>query len=653
MPLQLLSAHRALAAIVCLVALILAATMVGVASVGLASDEAPAAPDGEALYAARCATCHDKAVDRTPSREVLAANPPGFILASLTNGAMAPMAEGLSEAEKSAIAAHITGTAPPTLGEIDPNRIWGPSAADMPLDAPVCETPAPPINLAASAWNGWSTTTRNARFQPDPGFTADEAPRLKLKWAFNYPGSKNGQATVVGDWLFTTSMSGAVYALDAKSGCVRWRHEAAAATRSSVTVIEMPEGSPARHALFFSDWTKSAVALDAESGRQLWKTKIDDSAGLQMTGAPTVHEGKLFVPISSGIEAFAEYDGWECCKFRGSLVALDVASGRVLWKTYTTAQEPQPFRTNRLGRTMWGPSGGAIWSAPTIDAKRGLVYVGTSNSYTDVPHDGADAVIAMEIETGRIRWVNQVLANDNYINGCYVGGRRSEPAANCPENLGPDFSIGNSPILQDLPNGRQLILVGQKSGHVYALDPARKGKLVWRQRIGPGSALGGVEFGMASDGRRLFVGISDIIARKAGEPGVYALRIRDGARLWSAPSPAKPTCRWKNRWCHGAVSQAVSAMPGLVFAGAYDGVFRAYDADTGKVVWSYDTGSNPIDVLGGRQALGGVMDGGGPTIAGGMVYVHSGYAGRSGSSDGRDLTGGEGNVLLAFSIDGK
>ena len=653
MPLLFPSARHAFGVLASLALPMLIAAVLGHASAVRAADEAPPPPDGAALYAARCAGCHDKAVDRTPSREVLAANPSSFVLASLTNGAMAPMAEGLSLAEKSAIAAYVTGEAPPTPGDIDPNSIWGPSASGTPLDAPRCETPAPPIDVAAAAWNGWSTTTRNARFQPTPGFAAREAPRLKLKWAFNYPGSKNGQATVVGDWLFTTSMSGAVYALDAKSGCVRWRHEAAAATRSSVTVVDMPAGAPARHALFFSDWTKSAVALDAETGRQLWKTRIDDSAGLQMTGAPAVHEGKLFVPISSGIEAFAEYDGWECCKFRGSLVAIDLANGRVLWKTYTTAVEPKPFRTNRLGRTMWGPSGGAIWSAPTIDAKRGLVYVGTSNSYTDVPYDGSDAVIAMEIDTGRIRWVNQLLAEDNYINGCWVGGRRTEPAANCPDNLGPDFSIGNAPILQDLPDGRQLILVGQKSGHVYALDPAWNGAVVWTQRIGPGSALGGVEFGMASDGQRLFVGISDIIAGEGGKPGVYALRILDGALLWSAPSPTQPTCRWKNRWCHGAVSQAVSAMPGLVFAGAYDGIFRAYDSATGEVVWSYDTGSDPIDVLGGRQAFGGVMDGAGATIAGGMVYVHSGYAGRSGSSDGRDLTGGEGNVLLAFSIDGR
>lgn len=619
-----------------------------------ASDPLAAASDGEKLYKERCAACHDAPSGRTPGREVLSKNPPGFVYGALTTGSMAAMAEGLSDGDKRAISLYITGGKPEsgTSAEIDPKRIWGQGAAGTPLDAPACAGPARPLRLDAPSWNGWSPTSTNARYQPTPGFKASDAPRLKLKWAFNYPGSKNGQATVVGDWLYATSMSGAIYALDAKTGCVRWRHVAEAATRSSVTVVAMPAGSAARHALFFSDWTKSAVALDAETGKQLWKTKVDDSAGLQMTGAPTVAGDKLLVPISSGVEAFAEFDGWECCKFRGSVVALDVKTGKVVWKTYTTAQEPKPFAVNRLGRQMWGPSGGAIWSAPTVDLKRRIVYVGTSNSYTDVPYDGSDAVIAMDLDTGAVRWTKQLLAGDNYIIGCWLTGGRKEPAANCPTKLGPDFSIGNSPILQKTPEGRELLFVGQKSGQVYALDPAQKGQVVWSRQIGPGSALGGVEFGMAADSHHVFVGISDVVAGPTGKPGLYALRLSDGAMDWSAVQP-KPTCRWTTYWCHSAISQAVTATPGLIFAGAYDGIFRAYDATSGKVVWSWDTGREPVEVLGGRKAYGGVMDGAGPTVAGGMVYVHSGYAGRSGASAGRDLSGADGNVLMAFSIDGR
>jgi len=301
---------------------------------------------------------------------------------------------------------------------------------------------------------------------------------------------------------------------------------------------------------------------------------------------------------------------------------------------------------------MWGPSGGAIWSAPTVDPARGLIYVGTSNSYTDVPHDGSDAVIAMDMATGQIRWKTQLLADDNYINGCW-GRAGGQIAANCPAPLGPDFAIGNSPILIKLKDGRERLVVGQKSSHVHALDPAAGGKLVWQTRLSPGSALGGVEFGMAWDGRHIYAGVSDVIAGTQGKPGLYALNLADGSLAWTAPSPAKPKCRWESRWCHGAMSQAVSSMPGVVFAGSYDGHFRAYSAAEGKVLWDYDTGANPIPVLGGRTAFGGVMDGAGPTIAGGMVYVHSGYAGRSSSSGREDLKGSDGNVLMAFSVDGR
>jgi len=619
---------------------------------------AAATPDGEALYKARCAACHDGGNDRAPARAVLSRNPPSFIVTSLTKGAMVPMAAGLKPEEIVAIARAISkvdgmktaGGAP--MKDIDPRLIWGDSVDGTPLDAPKCARPAAPVDLSSKAqWNGWSVASDNARFQPNPGLAAGDVPRLKLKWAFQYPGAKNGQATVIGNRLFVTSMSGAVYALDAKTGCVYWRHAADAATRSSVAVAAMPKGSPARAALFYSDWTKAAVALDADTGKQLWKTVIDDQPGLQMTGAPTYWEGKLFVPISSGNEAFAGIPSWECCKFRGALVALDAATGKVLWKRYTTEQEPKPFKKNSDGMTMWGPSGGSIWVAPTIDAARRLIYVGTSNSYTDVPYDNADSVMAIEADTGKVRWTRQLTPDDNYIDGCY----RTPKPANCPNPVGPDFSIGASVILHKLPGGGELLLAGQKSGMIYALDPAKNGAIAWQRQLSRGSALGGIEFGTAADGERVYAGVSDIVVfpREKGKPGLWALDARTGAVVWNQPTAIAPTCRWKGIWCHGAISQAISVIPGVVFAGSYDGHFRAYDAKTGKIVWDVDTGTDPVTALNGKQVYGGVMDGAGPTIAGGMVYVHSGYAGRSGTTGGRNMRNADGNVLMAFSVDGK
>ena len=379
---------------------------------GQIAGAAPAgAPDGASLYQARCAGCHEHADGRVPSREVISQNPASFILSTLRNGVMAPMAQGLSLAEESAIAHYVSKVPddPKATKDVDVHRIWGDSVEGTALDGPKCASAPGPIDLKTTVqWNGWSPTKDNARYQANPGLSASEVPRLKLKWAFQYPGAKNGQATVVGDRLFVTSMSGAIYALNAKTGCVYWRHAAAAATRTSVTVAALPAGSPARYAIFFADWTKAAVALDAETGKQLWKTTIDDQPGEQMTGSLTYWDGKIFVPISSGNEAFAQSPTWDCCKFRGALVALDAKTGTALWKRYTTDVVPHPFKRNSAGHQMWGPSGGSIWTAPTVDPARRLIYVGTSNSYTDVPYDHADSVMAIEADTGKIRWSYQL-----------------------------------------------------------------------------------------------------------------------------------------------------------------------------------------------------------------------------------------------------
>lgn len=617
-------------------------TTTGGPAVVASSDE-----HGKALYDARCATCHDQATDRTPPRDVIAKNPPSFILAAMRTGIMQPMAAGLSEDDMKAIALYLSPVAGArgTAGDPDANAIWGPSSAEMPLDAPKCEGPVPAVDLAAAdRWIGWSPKLDNARYQTRGGIAAANVPKLKVKWALHYPGSKNGQATVIGDRLFVTSMSGAVYALNAKTGCVYWRHDAGAATRSSVHIAKMPPGSKAKTALFYSDWTKSAAAVDADTGELLWKSPIETETGVQLTGSPTLYDNILLVPISTGNEAFATNDNYECCKFIGSLVALEATTGKVLWKRYTTEQKNMPYRLNAKGQQMWGPGGGSIWSAPTVDPERGLVYVSTSNSHTDAPHDGANAVIAMEIKTGRVVWKNQVWPDDNFIIGC-------PRAANCPEVLGPDFALGASPILHTQANGKQLLLAGQKSGILWALDPADNGKVVWKTQLSPGSALGGIEFGPAADETQVYVGISDVIVPAArAKAGVYALDVRDGRVVWSAPTPRIP-CRWKNNYCNPAVSQAVTAIPGVVFAASMDGHLRAYATKDGAVIWDYDTTVEHKSVL-GKPVFGGVMDGAGPTIAGGMLYVHSGYAGRQ-TANTSDLSGRDGNVLMAFSVDGK
>ena len=253
-----------------------------------ASQVAAGGIDGAALYQTRCAGCHEHATDRIPSREVLGQNPASFILGTLRNGAMAPMAQGLSVAEMTAVARYVSKVPDDKTArqDVDPHQIWGDSVEGTPLDGPMCKTPPASLDLNTKAqWQGWGNGIKQAHFQGDPGLKPADVPRLKLKWAFQYPGAKNGQVTVVGDRLFVTAMSGAVYSLNAKTGCVIWRHAAKAATRTSVSVVAMPAGAPVRHVLFYSDWTKSAVALDADTGKPLWSTPIDDQPGEQMTGS--------------------------------------------------------------------------------------------------------------------------------------------------------------------------------------------------------------------------------------------------------------------------------------------------------------------------------------------------------------------------------
>jgi len=582
---------------------------------------------GASLYQAHCANCHDHPAGRIPARTVIEDNTRPFIVSVLADGVMKPMAKGLSWSDIGSLASYLA-------------KRQGGGVTTAALEAPLCTGKPEYFALGAPRWNGWGGDGFNSRFQPEPGLVAKDVPRLKVKWAFAHAGSRTGQATVMGGRVFINSSSGSIYALDAKTGCAWWRFEADAGSRTSIVIAALPPAlAPARFAAYFADQSRHVYAIDAETGHLLWKTPVDNQVGVQMTGSLAVANGRLFVPISSAEEALATDDKYECCKFRGAVVAVDAVTGKVLWKTYTTAAEPKPFKKNPKGTQMYGPAGGAIWSAPTVDAKRHLIYVATGDSYTDVPHDGADAIMALDMTSGAVRWVNQLTPGDAYIINCYGPGA----GANCPTKVGADSDFGASPILHTLANGKQVILAGQKSSQVYALDPDKQGAVIWQRRLSPGGPLGGIEFGPAVDRDNIYVAIADIFLGPAGKPGLTALRISDGTVLWTTPAPQPAVCSWQNIWCSAALSQAISAIDGIVFAGAMDGHFRAYDTTSGKVVWDVDT-AIPYQALGGREASGGGLDGAGPTVAGGMVYVTSGYQGRSGSP---------GSVLLAYSVDGK
>jgi polyvinyl alcohol dehydrogenase (cytochrome) len=413
-----------------------------------------------------------------------------------------------------------------------------------------------------------------------------------------------------------------------------WSYKIGSWSRSAPVVAKLGN----RTVVFIGDDVAQTHALDAVTGELIWKEKLDDHPVARVTGSPVLYEGKLFVPMSSIEEVSGTNPKYECCKFRGSVSALDAGTGKKLWKTYTISDPPKEYKKNSSGVAMYGPAGAAVWVAPTIDAKRKVVYVGTGNSYTDVESNGSNAIEAIDIETGGVKWINQITPRDSFLVGCMAPGK-----GNCPNEIGPDVDFGASPVLVKASNGKELLLCGQKSGIIYALDPDKRGALVWQFRAGQGSALGGIEWGFAADKDAVYVAVSDIVAKGADNPGgLVALKLATGEKLWSA-APGKPECSFPSMKCTAARSAAISVIPGVVFSGALDGHLRGYSTKDGTVVWDFDTGKASWDTVNGAKARGGSIDGPGPAIANGMVYTNSGY--------GR-FTGMWGNVLLAFSVDG-
>jgi polyvinyl alcohol dehydrogenase (cytochrome) len=512
-----------------------------------------------------------------------------------------------------------------------------------------CPDAGPPLEqeLTRPHWNGWGVDLSNHRFQPADmaQLSASDVPHLKLKWAFGFPGDTRAfaQPTVVGGRIFLGSQGHRVYSLNASSGCIYWVADADYAVRSAITIGR--QGG--RWTAYFGDQHASAYAMDAMTGKILWKTRVNDHPLALTTGAPTLFEGRLYVPASSAEEGAAAEANYSCCRFRGSVSALDAATGKTVWRTFTIPEEPKPTRKNRKGVQLYGPSGAGVWSSPTVDAKKRALYVTTGDSYSDPTARTSDAFLALDLNTGRILWSRQMTEGDAYNAAC------SNPlmAGNCPRAQGPDFDFGSSPILVDLPNGRRALIAGQKSGVVHSLDPDRRGEVLWQSRLGHGAQRGGIQWGPAADGDNVYAALSDFgifLARSlpgsiALDPrsggGLFALKLATGERVWAAPPL---DCKGRPG-CSPAQSAAVTVIPGVVFSGSLGGYLFAYSTSGGRVLWAVDT-AREYKTVNGARATGGAIDGPGPVIVGGILYVNSGY-GFLGSAPG--------NALLAFSVDGK
>jgi len=597
------------------------------------------AQDGAALYKRTCAACHDSGAERVPSRETLKAMTLERVLAAMESGAMIAMASRLSVAERHAVAEFVTGN---SLGN---------ASTTVPLPQAMCADAPRASNdlMSGPQWSGWGADLANTRAQDaaTAGFTAAEVPRLKLKWAFGFPGdvSASAQPTIAAGQVFVGSQGGRVYALNSTTGCVNWWFEAPVTVRSAVVIGRVETESGTSLAAFFGDVFGVVYAVAADTGKLLWKVRVDSHPAARITGSPTFYRGRLYVPVSSSEEASAIAPDYQCCRFRGSVVALDGGTGKQVWKTNTINEEARPTKKNKNGTQLWGPSGVAIWSTPTIDVKKNLLYVTTGDNYSHPSTENSDAFLAMDLDSGKILWSKQITPSDVWNTAC-----RMPDKTNCPESSGPDFDFGASPILVTLSDGRRALVAGQKSGVVYAIDPDKRGEVIWQARIGKGGTLGGIEWGSAADQSNVYVGLSDIgrivLPNSLGtdaDPkqggGLFALSLDKGERLWYAPPPG---CGERKR-CSPAQSAAVSAIPGAAFSGSVDGHLRAYNSKDGAILWDFDT-VGPYKTVNGVEARGGSLDGGGPAIGGGMLFVNSGYV----------VWGGmPGNVLLAFSVDGK
>ena len=593
----------------------------------------PESLPGAAVYHRTCATCHEGQVPKAPHKIFLQMLSGPTIHDALTKGLMATQGQALSTDERVEVAEYLSGA--PLAGAVPVATAPACIGASAGFDAA-----RPPLH------SGWGYD--NARFVPagDAGISNANAGRLHLKWAFEYPGGirARSQPSIAYGAVYVGSHDGTVYALDLATGCVRWKFKAGAEVRTAVVPYQGSatgaDGKPVAR-VAFGDVIARVYSVDAFTGQLRWSAKVDDHANATLTGTPAYADGVLYVPVSSLEVTSAADPNYECCKFRGSVVAYDAWDGKQRWKAWSIPQAPAPVSKRADGRSGYAPSGAPIWNSPTIDARRGVLYVGTGENYSSPANDTSDALLAFRIADGHLLWSRQMVQGDAWNVGCMM----APDHVNCPKENGPDVDFASSTILVRLANGRRVLVAGQKNGWVYGLDPEARGKELWRRRVGRGGIQGGVHFGMAAEGSRLYAPVSDLKDGHDGRPlvgparpGINGLDAATGRVLWS--TPANDLCAGRE-YCDPGISAAVTAVPGAVIAGHMDGRLRVYEGTTGKVLWEHDS-TQEVATVSGVKAHGGSFGGGGPAVRDGYLAVNSGYG---------LYFHMPGNVLLVFGVD--
>jgi polyvinyl alcohol dehydrogenase (cytochrome) len=588
---------------------------------------APGSESGFATFQTQCTSCHGNPnVEQAPNPEAIRAMPPERIYAALVEGSMQVQGEALSDIQKQKLAEFMSGR---PLGSSS-----GGAAADMPNQC--ARNPRLANPAEASAWNGWGVDASNRRFQSaeQAGLTAADVPRLRLKWAFGFPAgtSSNALPTVVSGRVFVGSDNGYVYSIDAESGCVYWSFEAGSIVRNAVTIGPIQGHGSARYAAYFGDGHANVYALNARTGELLWETKADEHFVARITAGTTLHDGKLLVPVSSSEEFTSGNANYSCCTARGSVVALNANTGEQIWKAWVVPGEPKPYLTQPNGVVLYKPAGGAVWNRPTVDPVRNAVYFGTGDATTAPSPKTTDAIMAVDLDSGELLWAYQATENDVFMGGC----NGPDQSAACPDPMGPDMDIGNSPILTTSPQGKRMVFGGTKGGEVFALDPDADGALLYR--VSPAGGADGpvtrfgrasIVWGGAADNDQVYYG--------SGGAGLVAIDPDTGATVWHF-QPAAPTGNGTS-----SLGAAPTVIPGVVFAGATNGMLYAVSAEDGTELWSFDTAQPFATVNAVDGAHGGAISVSSAVAVDGQLFIGSGYGISSGASAG--------NVLLAFAIE--
>ena len=581
---------------------------------------------GYGIFQQRCLNCHgNPQFERAPSPAALREMAPERIYDALTRGAMYPIVGNtLSDAERKLVSEMIAGR---LMGTGSAKRVRL-SAAQRCRRNPAVTGPS------ATDWNGWGRDANNSRFQPAPGrgLDARTVGGLKLKWAFGYPGSSSAytQPTVVGGRVFVGTDTGAFYALDAETACAYWVFQAKSGVRAAAAVGSVGKDSGGRQAVFFGDVKSNMYALDVRTGRLLWTTRVEEHVTDRITAAPALHEGVLYVPVSSWEEYAASTPSFSCCTSVGKVVALKAATGVTLWGEYVIPERPQPVRKNAQGVQQFAPAGGSVWNTPAVDPARHAIYFGTGDATTVPAAPTTDAILAFDMASGSALWSYQVHSDDSFLVGCL---NQPKPD-NCPDVVGPDWDIPVSPILVRLPDGERRLIVGTKPGDVLALDPDDHGKPIWRMNVSgplastkpltPGARATGMMWGGATDGEHVFFGLT--------KGGAVAIRAADGTLAWRAPLSATTAA---------SNASPIAVIPGVIFIGGTEGTLFALESSTGTELWRFDT-ARPYETVNGIVAAGGSINSAGPVVVDGKVFVSSGYS----------VIGGKpGNVLLAFGLE--